>query len=79
MPKRNRTVYLDIGGRWVNRRDGVSKASSKHDTQEEAIKAAQEMLRRHGGELTVKSADGKIQSRETVGRADRSPPRNDQS
>ena len=71
MPKRNRTVYLDIRGRWVNKRDGVFKASSKHDTQEEAIKAAHEMLRRHGGELTVKTTAGKIQSREMVSRAGR--------
>jgi Uncharacterized protein conserved in bacteria (DUF2188) len=75
MPKRNRTVYLDIRGRWVNKRGGISKASSKHNTQGEAIKAAREILRRHGGELTVKTADGKIQSRETVGRAARSQPR----
>jgi Uncharacterized protein conserved in bacteria (DUF2188) len=69
MPKHNRTVYLDIAGRWVNKRNDTDKASSKHDTQEDAIKAADKMLRTQGGgELTVRTADGKIQSRRVVGR-----------
>src|SRR4030095_1926366 len=33
-------MYLDIAGRWVNKRNDLTIASSKHDTQEDAIKAA---------------------------------------
>jgi len=43
------------------------RASSLHDTQKEAEKAAKEMLKNQGGgELTTKGIDGKIRSKDTI-------------
>lgn len=73
---RDRTVYRDPQG-WVNKRNDADRASSRHETQKEAIDAAKDMLRRQGGgELIVKGQDGKIRSKDTIapGR-DPNPPR----
>jgi hypothetical protein len=49
---KNRTVYRRADGKWVNKRDDATKASSVHDTQQEAIEAARQMLEKEGkGEL----------------------------
>ena len=54
-------------GKWANKRNDASKASSIHDTQREAQKAARNMLRNQGGgELITKGRDGKIRSKDTV-------------
>lgn len=73
---RDRTVYRS-GDKWINKRNDADRASSKHDTQKEAIDAARRMLRNQGGgELTTKGLDGKIRSKDTIhpGR-DPNPPR----
>lgn len=72
MGKGGRTVSKRGDGTWANKKDGASKASSLHDTQKEAEKAAKEMLKHSGGgELKVKGVDGKIRSKDTI------PPAND--
>lgn len=67
-----RTVFRRPDGTWVNKRTGADRASSVHDTQKDAERAAKRMLRNQGGgELTVKGVDGKIRSKDTI------PPGND--
>lgn len=71
MGKNDRIVYRK-GEEWINKRNDSDRASSKHDTQREAINAANEMLRNQGGgELTVKGENGQIRSKDTI------PPGND--
>jgi hypothetical protein len=67
MSKNSRTVYKRSDGKWVNKRDDASRASSLHDTQVEAVRAATRMLGSSGGgELTTKGVDGKIRSKDTI-------------
>lgn len=69
---RDRTVFKNDDGDWVNKRSDADRAGSLHDTQQEAIKEARRMLSEQGGgELTVKGEDGKIRSKDTI------PPGND--
>lgn len=64
---RDRTVYRNEEGEWVNQRNDATRASSKHKTQGEALKAAKGMLvNQGGGELTTKGLDGKIRSKDTI-------------
>ena len=69
---RDRMVYQRDDGKWVNKRNDASKASSVHDTQKEANSSARQMLKNQGGgELTTKGINGKIRSKDTI------PPGND--
>lgn len=64
---RDRIVYQNEDGEWVNKRVDAGKASSLESTQKEAIEAAKEMLQNQGGgELIVKGLDGKIRSKDTI-------------
>jgi hypothetical protein len=64
---RDRTVWLRDDGSWVNKRNDASKASSLHETQEDAVHAARMMLKNQGGgELTIKGRDGKFRSKDTI-------------
>ena len=68
---RDRTVYKS-GDEWINKRNDADRASSRHNTQKEALDTANRMLRNQGGgELTTKGVDGKIRSKDTI------PPGND--
>ena len=63
----DRMVYRRDDGKWVNKLNVSDRASSVHDTQDEANKAAAEMLRNSGGgERTTKGLDGKIVSKDTI-------------
>lgn len=68
MAKENdRTVYRREDGQWVNKLNSADRASSVHDTQAEANKAAAEMLQNAGGgERTTMGLDGKIVSKDTI-------------
>lgn len=69
---RDRTVFQNDDGDWVNKRNDAGKASSVHSTQQAAINAARQMLQNQGGgELTTKGRDGRIRSKDTI------PPGND--
>ncbi|MFH2012314.1 MAG: DUF2188 domain-containing protein [Pseudomonadota bacterium] len=60
-------VYRRLDGAWVNKRNDSKKASSLHNTQKEAEKAAREMLKKQGGgELITKGVKGKIRSKDTI-------------
>ena len=64
---RDRTVYRREDGTWANKRNDATKASSAHDTQQDAIGSARSMLETSGGgELTVKGVDGKFRSKDTI-------------
>lgn len=64
---RDRTIYQRDDGKWVNKRNDSSRASSLHDTQGDAIKSGRDMLHNQGGgELTTKGIDGRIRSKDTI-------------
>ena len=53
----DRTISQRPDGTWGNKRNDSDGASSVHDTQAEAQKAAREMLQNQGGgEITTKGA-----------------------
>ena len=64
---RDRTVYRTPDGKWANKRDDASKATSIHLTQRDAADAARQNLQNQGGgELTIKGRDGLFRSKDTV-------------
>lgn len=48
---RDRMVYQRDDGKWANKRNDASKASSVHNTQKEANSSARKMLKNQGGKL----------------------------
>ena len=63
----DRTVYKGPDGKWKNKRNDASRASSSHRTQREAEQTARSMLKKQGGgELTTKGLDGKFRSKDTI-------------
>ena len=65
-------VYQRDDNKWANKRNDADRASSLHDSQGEAIRAARENLKNQGGgELITKGENGKIRSKDTI------PPGND--
>ncbi|MGH1362747.1 MAG: DUF2188 domain-containing protein [Calditrichia bacterium] len=65
--ERDRIIFRRPDGTWANKKLGATKASSVHDTQKEAEKAATQMLQSQGGgERITKGRDGKIRSKDTV-------------
>lgn len=77
MARNDRTVSRRPDGQWANKKDGNERASSLHDTQREAERAArQALVESGGGELKVKGEDGRIRSKDTIPPAhDPNPPR----
>lgn len=77
MPRNDRTVSQREDGQWANKRDGAQRASSRHDTQAQAARAAREQLHSSGGgELKIKGEDGRIRAKDTIAPArDPFPPR----
>jgi uncharacterized protein YdaU (DUF1376 family) len=65
---RNRTVYRQSDGKWVNKRNDADRASTVHDTQKEAMEKAKEMSSNQGGgEVTVQSTNkGQFRIKDTV-------------
>jgi hypothetical protein len=77
MGKNDRTVSQRSNGSWANKRDGASRATSLHKTQQQAADAARKALKSSGGgELKIKGEDGKIRSKDTIAPArDPYPPK----
>lgn len=76
MSNDDRTVYRRVDGSWANKRDGAERPASLHSTQRQAVDAArQNLLNSGGGELKTKGLDGRIRSKDTIGRPDPYPPR----
>ena len=70
--KQDRSVYQRSDGKWANKRNDASRATSLHKTQQDAIDAAKTNLQNQGGgELTTHGRNGKIRSKDTI------PPGND--
>ena len=62
----SRTVTPD-GNDWTVEKPGASRASSRHDTQRDAIDAARGYLGNEGGgELKIKGTDGRVRAQDTV-------------
>ena len=65
--KQDRTVSRRSDGKWVNKRNDATKATSIHDTQKAATQAAKANLKNQGGgEVSIKGLDGKIRAKDTV-------------
>jgi len=64
---RDRSIYFK-NGKWHNKRNDAGKASSVHDTQQDAVDEAKRMLgKQGGGELAImRQKDGKIRSKDTI-------------
>ena len=61
-------------GKWAVKRSNSSKATSLHDTQEQAWKEARRLARGSGSEAFLKGKDGKIRTRNSYG-TDPFPPK----
>lgn len=59
------TVPSDDG--WANRREGSDRASSMHDTQADAIRAARDTALRERVEHFIHGGDGRIRERNSYG------------
>ena len=76
MSDNDRTVFRRPDGSWANKRDGASRPATVHPTQTKAVDAAKHnLLNSGGGELKTKGLDGRIRSKDTIGRPDPFPPR----
>jgi hypothetical protein len=63
----DRTIYKNEVGKWVNEKHEAGRASTLHDTQEEAYEAAKEMLQNQGGgEISIKGLNGEIREKNTI-------------
>lgn len=75
MSDNDRMVYRRADGKWVDKRNDASRGFL-HDTQRDAAAAAkQHLLNSGGGDLSIKGVDGRIRSKDTIGRPDPFPPR----
>lgn len=76
MSTNDRTVFRRPDGSWADKRDGATKPAGLHPTQRAAIDSARgHLLNSGGGELKTKGLDGKIRSKDTIGKPDPNPPK----
>ncbi|WP_083460363.1 DUF2188 domain-containing protein [Jiangella muralis] len=77
MARNERQVAPHSDGGWKVEAPGASRASSRHQTQAEAIERAREILEHSGGgELVIKNREGKIRDADTIAPGnDPNPPR----
>lgn len=76
MAKNDRTVSKRADGKWADKRDGASRPAQVYSTQKEAARDSKErLLNSGGGELKIKGEDGKIRSKDTIGKPDPLPPK----
>lgn len=69
------TSHDDDSGKWVNRREGNTRASSSHDTAAEASARGKDLARSTDNEwLKHRKDNGEIQERNTYG-DDSHPPK----
>jgi hypothetical protein len=73
MSKRDQHVVPHKEG-WAVRGAGSRRASSVHDTQEQAIDAGRSVARNQGSELYIHGRDGRIRERDSHGN-DPHPPK----
>ena len=73
MPKRDQHVVPHKDG-WAVRGAGSRRASSVHDTQQQAIDAGRQAARNQRSELYIHGRDGRIRERDSHGN-DPHPPK----
>jgi hypothetical protein len=56
-------------GQWKNKVEGNTRASSTHDTKDEATAKGREMAKDAGVEHIIRNLDGKIAERQTYPRS----------
>ena len=67
MSKSNDRMIYQKDGKWINKANGNSRASSTHDLQKDAYDTARSMLQKTGGgEITIKGKDGLIREKNTI-------------
>jgi Uncharacterized protein conserved in bacteria (DUF2188) len=67
MSKPNSRTVTPDGDDWTVEKPGASRASSRHDTQADAIDAARGYLEGEGGgELKIKGRDGRVRAQDTI-------------
>ena len=76
MAENDRMVFRRASDqKWIDKRNGAERGFV-HDTQAAAAASAkQHLLNSGGGDLAIKGRDGKIRSKDTIGRPDPLPPR----
>ncbi len=63
----DRMIYQRADGTWVNQRNDADRASSIHQTQQDAVDAARNMLNNQGGgEISIQGINGKIRRKITI-------------
>ncbi|MDD3044840.1 MAG: DUF2188 domain-containing protein [Candidatus Delongbacteria bacterium] len=63
----DRMIYQRTDGTWVNQRNDADRASSIHQTQQDAVDAARNMLNNQGGgEISIQGINGKIRKKITI-------------
>lgn len=63
----DRVISQRSDGRWANKRNDASRASSLHGTQAEAIATGKAMLAKQGGgEVTIQGRDNQFRAKDTV-------------
>lgn len=58
---------VPAGGKWAVRKEGSSKASSAHQTQQAASKAGKSMAKKEKSELFIHGRDGRIREKNSYG------------
>lgn len=66
MSRPNSRTVTPAGDDWTVDKPGASRASSRHDTQAEAIAARGYLQNEGGGELKIKGTDGKVRAQDTI-------------
>lgn len=75
-PPTIRVTPIPGSDQWQVKRDGAERASAITDTQRAADVRAREIARNSGGaEVVTHGEDGRIRSKDTIGRPDPFPPR----
>jgi hypothetical protein len=59
---------------WAVKIEGNDRATSVHDTQQQAIDAGRDRARREESELLIHGRDGRIRDRDSYGSDDFPPP-----
>ena len=60
-------VVPNSGGGWDVKRGGATRASSHHDTKQDAIDRGREISRNQGTELRIHNQDGRIAGSDSHG------------
>jgi uncharacterized protein YdaT len=68
MPNKGDVHVVPKGDQWAVEVEGNERASSIHDSQEQAISAGREIAMHNHSELLVHGEDGKIRERDTYGK-----------